>query len=238
MFNYDDSAGAKRRLKILFLIYSILIFAPLVYGIMTTALVFLLLIICLLPVFLLLYFALSRSPVFENRIFEFIKLFNPEDVAVYSSGFFTCVTMKKFDYFILIRDPMFRNIYVCKGVEDEVKLADKFSLAIGRIARRTKLIDYFESEGLNVRILEGEIVMPHPRYRGKVVRGRGFKVSCWRPYHPIKPSEVVSLISGISMVDVVDEYSRTFSHVFEKQTFCPLWYAYESIIYVIFVVFL
>jgi len=85
------------------------------------------------------------------------------------------------------------------GIEDEARLTDKFSFAIGRIARKTKLIDCFESEGLNVRISEGEIVIPYPSDRSKVIRGRGFKISCWRPYHPTKPSEVVSLISGISI---------------------------------------
>ena len=198
MFNYDDTGRAKKRIRIVFLIYMVLTFAPIVYGIMTTA-VSILLIICFLPIFLLLYLVLSKSPVVEETIIEFIKLFNPDEVAVYSSGLLTCVTMRKFNYFVLVRDFRFRNVYICKGVEDEMKLADKFSFAIGRIARKTKLVDCFESDGLNVRILEGEIVMPHPRDRNRVVRGRGFKIVCWRPYHPTKPSEVVSLISGISI---------------------------------------
>ena len=117
MFNYDDTERAKKRIKIVFLIYTVLVFIPIVYGMLTSTFISLLLIICFLPIFLLLYLVLSKSPVVEKTITEFIKLFSPDEVAVYSSGLLTCVTMRKFDYFVLVRDFRFRNVYICKGVE-------------------------------------------------------------------------------------------------------------------------
>ena len=200
-FNYNDTIVAREKLKKVFLIYLVLVFSPSIYATITSknSILLITLVICFLPVLLLLYYAVSKSPLLEKTIFEFIELFNPDEVAVYSSGLFTYVTIKKLDYFVLVRDFRFRLFYVCKGVEDYARLTDKFSFTIGRIARRTKLVNYFESNGLLVRISKGEIVIPHPRDRDKVIRGRGFKILCYRPYHTTKPEETFSLISGISL---------------------------------------
>jgi len=54
--------------------------------------------------------------------------------------------------------------------EDYARLTDKFSFTIGRIARKTKLVNYFESKDLSIRISKGEIVIPHPRDRDPVIQ--------------------------------------------------------------------
>jgi hypothetical protein len=200
-FNYNDALIAKEKLKKSFLIYLISISAPFIYIVIDSKdiIPLMTLVICFLPVLLLLYYAISKHSLLEKPIFEFIELFNPDEIAVYCSGLFTYVTMKKLNYYVLVRDFRFRLFYVCKGIEDYARLTDKFSFTIGRIARRTKLVNYFESNGLLVRISKGEIVIPHPRDRDKVIRGRGFKILCYRPYHTTKPEETFSLISGISL---------------------------------------
>ncbi len=197
-FNYNDAPLAREKLKRVFLIYIVLILSLTIYATITSKNSILLItsVTCFLPVLLLLYYAISKSPPIDKRIFEFVELFNPDEVAVYCSGLFTYITMKKLDYFVLIKG--FRLFYICKGVEDYARLSDKFSFITGRITRKTKQVNYFESNGLSVRIFEGEIVIPHPRNRNKVIRGRGFKVFCYRPYYTIKPEEIIPLISGMS----------------------------------------
>jgi len=119
-FNYNDTIVAREKLKKAFLIYLVLVFSPSIYATITSknSILLITLVICFLPVLLLLYYAVSKSPLLEKPIFEFIELFNPDEAAVYSSGLFTYVTMKKLDYFVLVRDFRFRLFYVCKGVED------------------------------------------------------------------------------------------------------------------------
>ena len=102
-------------------------------------------------------------------------------MAFYSSGLFSYLTMKITDYYVLIRSPSL--FYVCRGVEDDLRLVDKINFAIGRVARKTKLIRCFESKDMFYRISEGVVVFPSPKSRKKVIRGYGLKVFRYRPYY-------------------------------------------------------
>jgi len=109
-FNYDDSVKVKERVRKLFLIYVIFLSALSFYILVVTRdLTSIALTFAILAVLIPLYYAVAKSPAVENKIFEFLRLFNPEDVAIYGSGVFTYLTMKKLDCYALVRDFMFRG---------------------------------------------------------------------------------------------------------------------------------
>ena len=120
---------------------------------------------------------------------------DPDDASIYCAGVFCYLTMRIVDKYVLVRSP--NLFYVCKGVEDDMRIVDKFNFVIGRIARKTEHFKSFESEGLTYVISKGEIVIPSPSDREKVIRGYGFKVFRYRPYYHRWDEDVVLTIRSV-----------------------------------------
>ncbi len=132
-------------------------------------------------VILIIYYTLSKSPskFSEVLISEILKELNPDEFGVYYPTFLPCVVMRKSDCFILITEyRLYRYIYICKGSEDYARLKDRIRFAFNMFARKTRRVEIPNT----VKAFEGEIVVPHPSDRSKVVRGFGFKILCWISY--------------------------------------------------------
>ena len=188
-FNYNDFPRILKAIKVVLIIYiavliMIFIADPSLKGII---------LLTTIPIIVLIYYAYSKSIGSFNATFDsyfadkkledVIRRLNPDEMAIYSLGLFSYLTMKIMDYYVLIRSPSL--FYVCRGVEDDLRLVDKINFAIGRVARKTKLIRCFESKDMFYRISEGDVVFPSPRSRKKVIRGYGLKVFRYKPYyHP------------------------------------------------------
>jgi len=132
---------------------------------------------------------------FNRNLERLIWKIDPDKASIYCAGVFCYLTMRIVDKYVLVRSP--NLFYVCRGAEDNMRIVDKFNFAIGRIARRTEHFKSFDREGLTYVISKGEIIIPSPSNREKVIRGHGFKVFRHCLYYHRWDKDVVLAIRSV-----------------------------------------
>jgi len=128
----------------------------------------------------ILYFAARDTEGLQNAL-EFVRALDADAWACYSPFPLSYVSAEKNGITATIKS---RTVYLCRGAEENASLMHKFRLATGRNARVEMCSESLSLGDFRIGVSEmAEIILPHPRKEGKVMRGKGFRITISGPFH-------------------------------------------------------